>query len=135
MITGTIGGISPLQIFSSASLEIFTLFSCDSFDRFFAASPILDGCVKACVVGDDHKPVALVFTDSISELGDELEIQRICALITFDEGHCPVGFLELDQTFITHMRTVSGIKNNQLCLISREFQKRNPEISDIFAVY
>ena len=128
-------GCPYAQILTKTSLQIFAFLTCYTFDRFFSASPILDRCIEAGVICDDHKPAVLVFADAITQLGNKLEIQRVSPFITFDEGHCPGGFLEPDQTVIAHMRTVSRIKNNQLSLFRRQFKKGDPEIPDIFAVY
>ena len=122
------------QIFPQPSLDIFALLACNTFDRFFSASPILDRCIKAGIVCHDNKTAVLVFADAVSQLGNQLEIQRVCPLVALYESHCPVGFLESDQTVITHMRTVSRIKNNQLCILCGQFEQGDPEIPDIFAV-
>ena len=97
-------------------------------------SPVLHRRVVSRIIGHDDEVVAFVNCDEIAQFRAELEIQCVRSLIAFDESNCSVRFLELDETVIAHMGAVLGVKYDQLRLVCRQFQQRNPEISDILAV-
>ena len=127
-------GMSCGKILPDPSLQIFCFLPCNAFDRFLPASPILDRRVETCVVCHDHKSAVFILTDPVAEFRYKLEIQCVRSFIALDEGHGPVGLLEPDQTFVTHVRTVPGIEDDQLGFLSRQFQQGDPEIPDVFAV-